>query len=154
MNLNLIQRAVDNLAGRRVFVRFTAPCRSDARGVCYIDLKGQARIDILPGQSDPTLLDTICHEAAHLRLGHANKGNFAELPSGFFNDAAVNQAAQLHPRESQAVRLAAVWKDYAEYYRWNYWGDNLDWLGSRLAALADCPDPSEQAIKRFLEARK
>jgi hypothetical protein len=103
-------------------------------------MSGEARIDILPGQTEPILLDTLCHEAAHIRLGHAPRGVYASLQPGFYDDTA-RRKAQARPIEGEAERLAAGWvkfaHDHAQEYGGSPWQALTRWIDPALKAILD-----------------
>lgn len=112
----LITRAVSRLAGRRTITRWRRPANIDALACAWIDeTTNLAMIDITPGLPASRLLETLAHEAAHVRLGHCRKSDHAkEPPASIRYRAEVVNYLAYRPIEPEADRQAAQWLKWAE----------------------------------------
>lgn len=111
----LLTAAAENLSGHPVRVRWRRPSRIDAKAIAF-KLGNEAVIDLHPSYNwdGETLLETLCHEAAHIRqLWHGWSG-IRDYPSGSIRPS--NYALSLpgvKQTETAADTLAGKWLDYA-----------------------------------------
>lgn len=114
----LLSQVAAHLAGRSVLVKRQIPYIPSAEGCVWQD-RGVGLIEIAPGLSDYQLLDTLCHEAAHIRYDWRKLPEWGNRDTKrTFTHSEVHAIATNPELEPKAERQAAAWMYYAEINAW------------------------------------
>ena len=140
-----LERIVQRLTDRRVFVRRRLPVVQGAAGLAMQSKAGGFYIDVDPSLTGEDLLRVFCHEAAHIKRNDPTPSNWHNEPSGCIKNPVVLAYSAALPRETETDRLAAGWVKFAQEHAPEYggspWQALCKWQDPALKSLID------QAVK-------